>query len=510
MIRYLRLWLWLLCAFRSAAHIGSPYVLFEGRAGGFPVRVSIREPDVVPGLAEIAIRVIQGSPQRITVLPLDHRADRTRAPRPDVAERVTGDPQLYTASLWFMQRGAYAVEVTVEGPDGGRVIVPVDSLARRQEPMGPLLSSILSALGLLLVVGWISIVASAASQSRKGPEYSPKPTLGWRPILGAVVGTGIMYLLLRGGANWWASEAATHQEHVLFHPMDQSIQFRTNEGRRVLQFQLSPPPGRRDWGPLIPDHGRLVHLFLIQDTVVSGKSPAFAHLHPQLVSNRYDTILPPLPAGLYRSYADLTHDSGVTETVTNRIQLEAPISEGWSPSDFEDSFVIERPFESVVETEEGITLELRVANPRTGVPVELQVLVRDSRHQPVALEPYLRMLGHAVIERSDGQVFAHVHPAGTLSMAVARQLAMSAASPAERKSAGVAADINCGDLAAVPDSVADSLRRSGEVAFPYVFPAAGGYRVWVQVRAAGKIHTGCFEIQVPGNGALASGTGIFQ
>ncbi|HJO05486.1 MAG TPA: hypothetical protein QGG47_16080 [Acidobacteriota bacterium] len=39
------------------AHVGSPNIFFEGMAGPYPVRVIIRPPGVVPGLAEIAIRL---------------------------------------------------------------------------------------------------------------------------------------------------------------------------------------------------------------------------------------------------------------------------------------------------------------------------------------------------------------------------------------------------------------------------------------------------------------------
>src|SRR5258708_16205656 len=35
------------------------------------------------------------------------------------------------------------------------------------------------------------------------------------------------------------------------------------------------------------------------------------------------------------------------------------------------------------------------------------------------LEPYMGMAGHAVFMRTDGEVFAHVHPAGSVSMAAA-------------------------------------------------------------------------------------------
>ena len=41
----------------SMAHVGSPDTFFTGTAGPYPVRVTVRLPGVIPGLAQIAVRV---------------------------------------------------------------------------------------------------------------------------------------------------------------------------------------------------------------------------------------------------------------------------------------------------------------------------------------------------------------------------------------------------------------------------------------------------------------------
>lgn len=500
MRRIVTMALWLVSAWVSHAHIGSPYVLFDGRAGSFPIRVSIREPDVVPGLAEITVRVLEGSADRVLVLPLDHHADRAKAPRPDQAMATPGDPRLYSASLWFMRRGAYAVEVTVEGKGGGRVLVPVDSLARRQEPMGPILSVILVILGVLLVGGYISILASAMGQSRMGPQATLQANLSWRAVMGALVGTVIMGFLLWGGANWWNAEEKEHQQRVLFRPLSNTVSLEATHSTRKLVFSLTDKRAQDDWARLIPDHGKLIHLFLTAENSISGHSSAFAHLHPSPTTNgQYTAAFPPMAAGVYRVYADLAHENGLTETVTNRLEVTAPLVGDWNPSDPDDSHEPERTLESKTGVGNGLTIQLVKSTVVPGVPVELKALVRDSQDMPVPLQPFLRMLGHAVIERSDGAVFAHVHPAGTLSMAVAHQLAVAA----EGEAGGRASDVNCGDLSAVPMEVAEDLSRGGEVSFPYVFPESGEYRIWIQVRVAGKIRTGAFQWSISDGKSLA-------
>jgi len=81
------------------------------------------------------------------------------------------------------------------------------------------------------------------------------------------------------------------------------------------------------------------------------------------------------------------------------------------------------------------------------------------------------MYGHAVVRHKDGSVFAHVHPVGTFSMA------------SQQFFNGVAATTNHVHLTnTVP-----------LVSFPYEFPRPGPYRLWVQLKSAGRVYTGVFD-----------------
>jgi len=115
---------------------------------------------------------------------------------------------------------------------------------------------------------------------------------------------------------------------------------------------------------------------------------------------------------------------------------------------------------------------------RAGAASSLHFHVVGAGGSPVTLESYMGMAGHAAIMATDLSVFAHLHPAGSVSM------------PAlELANAGVAAgDPHAGhamQVALPPD-----------VAFPYGFPKPGAYRVFVQVKLAGKIETGAFDVTV--------------
>ena len=165
--------------FGAEAHIGSPNVFFEGKAGEYPVRVVIRPPQVVPGLAEISVRVPGEPVQRVTVLPVFSKAGREGAPPPDEARLVRDETNLYSAALWLMKPGAYSVDVTIEGARGqGTLVLPVNSMATNTRPMTRGYGLMLSALAIVLFVGALRIAGAIFGESRLEPGARPGKTGG--------------------------------------------------------------------------------------------------------------------------------------------------------------------------------------------------------------------------------------------------------------------------------------------------------------------------------------------
>src|SRR5207237_3215218 len=99
----------------ASAHVGSPDTFFEGAAGPYPVRVIVRSPGVVPGLAQITVRLLGATRvQRVLVLPVYCDPRTAAPPPPDLAARVPGDSTLYGAALWLLTGGSCSVQVTVQ------------------------------------------------------------------------------------------------------------------------------------------------------------------------------------------------------------------------------------------------------------------------------------------------------------------------------------------------------------------------------------------------------------
>jgi hypothetical protein len=108
------------------------------------------------------------------------------------------------------------------------------------------------------------------------------------------------------------------------------------------------------------------------------------------------------------------------------------------------------------------------------------------------MEPYMGMAGHAEFVRSDLSVFAHVHPAGSVSMA-ALELAQDGLSNAA-DSAQMPISMPMPSTMSMPMAEAGPLPP--EVRFPYGFPQAGDYRIFVQIKRGGRVETGVFDAHV--------------
>ncbi|HUD46945.1 MAG TPA: hypothetical protein VMR33_08945 [Candidatus Baltobacteraceae bacterium] len=482
----LAFWLWAACA--AHAHVGSPTVFFQGLAGSFPVRVTIQPPGVVPGLAQIHIVVSSGDATRVTVRPVRWDVGVKGSPAPDTAVLVPGETNMFTAQLWLMASGAYSVFVEVSGPGGeGTAIVPLNSIATQRLVMTPGLSLIFLIVGTFVVVLLISVVGAAIREGRltPGQEISPlRRRRGWyaRGITAAVIGTSLVL-----GNAWWNSVDRDYRNNRLYRP--QSVQTELDldaAGHRELVLRFSPK-SPIDATPLIPDHGRLMHLFLIRDP----DGDVFAHLHPNRKrednpdENVFTARLPALPAGQYKLYADITHESGLTQTLTNMLSIPSPVAGPGADeplAETDDAVLLSPPSDSSTLTLPG-GLRLDRAFPealQANQETNLLFHLTTESGADAPLESYLGMYGHLIIENSDGTVFNHLHPLGSVSMVSQRLFA-------EREKAGYLANKPLDQFctAALP-----------ELSFPYAFPKPGEYRLWLQTKVAGRILTGAYSLSV--------------
>ena len=488
----------------TSAHVGSPDTWFQGMAGPYEVQAVVRLPGVIPGLAQIDIRVAGEGVEQVTAQPVVFDAGPEGAPPPDVATPVAGRPGTYHAELWFMRSGSFSVTIAVRGARGeGTVIVPVAAVPERQIPLYPWLGWLLAALGTLLFAGAVTIFRAAGTDALAAPGTGAAS--GSAGARYAVLGAAILVAALIGARGWWQSVEREYQAE-LYRPYAATALVDTAGGHRTLRFTITDSVwttrrARNAWerfsvSPIVPDHGKLMHLFLIE----ADDPSSFAHLHPVpgADSSTFVASLGALPPGRYRAFADVVHETGFPQTMV--AELSVPPALGDVPAgDPDDAMFTGRPSGAQWMLADGATVTWEGQRDTLEVDADagLRFTVREPDSTVARLEPYLGMAGHAVVYRTDGGVYVHLHPNGTISM-VAQQ------AMAQRAPTDTAAGMLARRLAADTTHVSHAGQFGGVLAFPYAFPSAGRYRVWLQFRRGGQVMTAPFDVEVRGDGRSAS------
>jgi hypothetical protein len=476
-----------------AAHVGSPDVYFSGVAGPYPVDVVIRPPQVVPGLAEVLVRTADPVVDRVVIRPVYWRAGEKGAPAGDVARPVRGAPDTYTGQLWLMAAGPYSVHVTLTGARGsGTAVIPVAAVATGQLALSTRLRWLLATLGILLLAGVATAIHAAVGESQVEPGEEIPPQRRRRARIVTLASLPLLALVVLGGARWWTAEARAYRR-TLDRPLSTHAAVRDSAGAPMLVLQVLDSAWRMGArSPVMPDHGKLAHLFLARVDSLDG----FAHLHPLMPdANTFATPLPPLPAGRYRVFADIVHENGMQRTLVDSFTLDRSLATATAASlDRDDAWfdghAVPIAPSAAATLGDGATIEWAGrALPVAGQVGVLSFTLADADGRPLVVAPYLGMLGHAVVMRRDGRVFIHLHPSGTSSMASELAFAI-------RNRGDTTADGRLDLRHAMPmDSTAAS-QRLDSIAFPYAFPDAGAYRVWVQLRLRGEVRTVAFDFDV--------------
>jgi hypothetical protein len=470
---------------RSSAHVGSPDVFYEGQVGPYRLFVTVRTPPMIPGIAQIEVRALDGNVTDIRIVPLRAVGEGSEyAPPSDRMERSKVDAQYFTGKLWLMESGAWQVRLEAFGTQGkGESAVPVPAAARRTLRMQKSTGTLLVVLMFLLVASMIAIIGASARESQLEPGAAASASQRRRGRIGmavtAVALVGILFL----GNMWWNSAASGRADLMMYKapPVEASLQ---NTNSLLLKMGFSSWHDRRKQmllDKIIPDHGHLMHLFLLGLPDLDR----FYHLHPdQVAADTFTERLPALTAGNYAVFADIVRESGFPDTMTARITL--PDVPG-NPPNGDDSattvaYVSDRKGPGTVLTlPDHSRWEWIIDGPTVHArqPALLRFRVFDKDGKPASdLEPYMGMAGHLVIVKRDLTVFAHVHPSGSMPMAALMLL---------EKQINSAASAMPGMHETFPPA---------EVTFPYGFPEPGGYRLFVQIKRNGQVQTGAFDAHV--------------
>jgi hypothetical protein len=481
MKRILFLLLLLIVPAAAHAHVGSKDVFQTVHAGPYTLYVTVRPPLVIPGVATVEIRS-SGAPVyglKITPLPVTGEASK-HPPAADMMKQDAEDKAFFTGAVWMMAPGAWQVRIEASGADGTEIsTVPVLAVPVATLPMQRSMEIALGALGLFLVISMAGVAAAAVREARLAPGVEPNPALRRRGLIATVLALVFMSAAVWLGGKWWNVEAADYAENV-FKPAPTRATLSGNQ-LDVLVDSVMPDNARRHRmnDDYLPDHGHLMHLYAIREPQMDA---AF-HLHPELVGEGdFRDQLPAMPPGHYNLYGDVVHRNGFPETLL--AQVDIPAGMKGTPLSPEDAEATPAPLSagelgSTYKLPDGYSMVWdRPATLTATTPYAFHFTLLDPQGKPATdMQPYLGMAGHAAFVKTDGTVFAHTHPDGSAAMA---DVMLANQSLDNAPTMATMAPVHVGP----------------SVDFPYGFPTAGRYRIFIQMKHGNTVETGVFDADV--------------
>ena len=498
-MRKLGLLLWIVCfavlfsVHTASAHVGSPDVYAEGQAGPYKLFVVIRPPLVIPGVAEIEARSSTAGVNNITITPMLLTGDASKHPPvPDTMTRPSNDAQFFTGHLWIMATGSWQIRFVATGDQGQGVLsIPVPATAIGTRKMQHGMGLMLAILGVILILGMVGIIGAAARDAQLPPGKTAPPASRRRAYVAMTVAFVILVAGVILGGKWWNAEAADYAAYI-YKPLQMNA---TIQPDNILDLKMIDPGWvrARKLDDFVPDHNHIMHLYAIRWPAMD----VVFHLHPdQVGSGDFHLALPEMPAGTYRLFADVVHANGFPETLVTSItvpfvrgrQLAGDDAEGTAP--VVTSTGRGTQTNASYKLPDGYTMVWkRPATLTAKAPEDFSFTLLDDKGQPAKdMDLYMGMVGHAAFVKTDGSVFAHIHPSGTVSMAALMM--------AQAQNSG--SNNMTGDMKDMPgmDMSGNSQSIPSTVAFPYGFPTSGNYRIFVQMKHGNTVETGTFDAVV--------------
>ena len=535
----------LLVALTASSHVGSSGVQMQGQAGPYKVLVSIQPPDVIPGTASISVYVESGTAQKILARPIYFRSGDKGAPSPDELLSVPSQAGQFMGKVWLMEPGSSSAQIMIEGDKGkGELIIPIMAVSTAQREMPDGLGIGLSILGVVLFLLMISTIGASVSDGILPSGTVLTQAQKRKRWINMGIASIICALILYGGSSWWNSWSADYKQYM-YKSVEGNTHINIENNQRIFQLRIDTT----DWtsqsrgsmlSTLTPDHGKLMHTFLIR---IPGLD-AFAHLHPERKdSTTFTAYLPNLPAGKYLVYSDIVRYSGFAETITDTLEIPATNSnaEDLKVTADEDTYIVTDPINApgkVAMAEDVVicgqpgtktvfkdgSYAIWQGKPdqalEAGKPYQLNFEIFNPDGSPCLPEPYLGMLGHVAVVRSDGSVYIHLHPNGSFAMAAEQIFKNRLADTTrviKRPSPTIFKDSVDRYLARLKsmsmlereqflmtemgmyqttESGTMGMEHTNQISFPYSFPKEGRYRIFLQVKRNEKVLTGAFDVKV--------------
>ena len=461
----------------ALAHVGSKDVFQQVMAGPYKLFVTVRMPNVIPGVANVEVRSTGAQVTALQIAPLPLAGEASQhPPTPDAMKASAVDPNFFTGGVWMMSAGSMQVRIHVTGAAGDATVsVPVPAVAIATLQMQRNLGIPLALLGLFLVISMAGVVAAAVRESRLPPGETASPKLRRRALIAMAATLVLLGLAVWGGANWWRAEATDYAASI-YRPPVVGITLKGNDlSLHVKDITDADRWEDRSSAALVLDHGKIMHLYAIR----MPQMDAAYHLHPDFdPPSHFRMALPAMPPGEYALYGDVVHANGFPETLVAKLEVPADMTGaalGPDDASAHPPAVGSEPLGNTFKLPDGYSMvwdKPTTITANAAYSFRFRLLGRDGA-PATDMQPYLGMAGHAAFVKTDGTVFAHTHPEG------------SAAMPAMMLANGMDGSMNM-----------PSAPITNTVEFPYGFPKPGAYRVFIQMKHGSTVETGVFDAAV--------------
>lgn len=204
-----------------------------------------------------------------------------------------------------------------------------------------------------------------------------------------------------------------------------------------LRFQVIGDGGRAV-SDFDVEHEKRMHLLVARDDLTG-----FQHLHPRMTADgTWTTPVTIGEPGSYRVFADFNHD-GTNRTLARTVTVDGPV----------ERLPLAAPA-TTASTPDGYEVQLDTEASSAGRPAELAFEVSRAG-KPIEVDDYLGAKGHLVALRDGDLAFLHTHPA-------------------------------------------EGSGHGDAVRFETEFPTAGKYRLFLQFKHRGEVHTVAYTKDVTG------------
>src|SRR5215472_15982793 len=201
------------------AHVGSPDVYFQSDAGPYHLLITVNPPAMIPGVAQVQIRLMSGNADSITIAPIYvNGKDQGLPPAVDAMQQSAGDPHWFAGKVWLMESGVWELHADLAGPQG------MGTLAMQQS-----LGALLFALLLLLAVGIISIAGAATREGILPPAVTPSPRNLRHGRSAIQVSAVLVAAILALGNWWWNAQAAELKRTMLYNAPPLEVGFQADQ-----------------------------------------------------------------------------------------------------------------------------------------------------------------------------------------------------------------------------------------------------------------------------------------